>query len=871
MRPSVPRLANKILKNLCDERYLEEVQGDLEEIFESNLETLGRKKANRIYWLDVLKHIRPYFIKKRSINLITQNQTAMWAIYLKIALRNFWKSKVVSGINTTGLSIGLACCIIIFFHIKDELSYDTFLEDGDSIYRVLNINPERDQPASAGGPIPLGPTLLSEFSGVEDAVRLWRDYQPTISLEEKVFVENEFLFADENFFNMFSFSLEQGDPKTALSQPNSLILTNSLAEKYFGTEDPMGKTLQYDGGRGLKQLMVTGIMNDLPHNTHFSFDLLASFSTVDDQTNWGSYKPIWTYITLTDGTTPDHIRTQFPPFAKKYAKFRVVEYAGFGFDLEPVSSIYVESRARRNMKPLGNLQSIYVLAAVGICILLIACINFINLTMANSLARFKEVGIRKVMGAGRSQLIRQFLTESGITIVFALGVSVILTALFLPIYNALSGKQIDLIYLLDIEFVAYILLGLVAATLLAGLYPAKSIASLGNHLVVKRASDKVGNNAGIRKGLVVFQFLVSATLIIGVLIIDQQQRYIFSKPLGIDKEQVMVVPTSNQEGAFLQKLYSMPEISSVGISQRLPVNLLNYDGRGFGVEGLERAVSAQSCVIDLDFIETYGIEIIAGRNHFKEPAGTWEYLINESAVKEFEWGTPENALGKKIYLSPEHGMTGKVIGVFKDYHLESLHEKIPPMIMFKNIREDWKGWHREFVSLKYQTDDLLSFSRRIEDLWKSHNDGRAYFSFFIDDSYEQLHEADGRFATLFNYLTFIAMFIACIGLLGISMLIVNQKVKEIGIRKVLGASALNVVLLFSKKFVSLVMIGLILACPVAYYMTERWLQSFSYRIDIGFMPFLMALFILAFLSIVTIVTHTAKAALTNPAESLKDE
>lgn len=412
MIPSEPKFAKRLLHWFCDAQYLEEVEGDLEEIFAENVEEVGKKKAQRVYWVDVLRHVRPYFIKKRSINFITQNQSAMWTIYLKIAIRNFWKNKVISLINTSGLSLGLACCIIIFFHIKDELSYDAFVENGDNIYRVLNVNPREEQPYDAGGPPPLGRVLMEEFPGIEDAVRLWEDYNPTITQGEQMFVEYHFVFADEKVFPTFSFSLLKGNPETALSKPNSVVLTTKMAKKYFGDTDPMGKTLEYRGGRGEFQLQVTGVMDDLPHNTHFKFDFLASFLSVGEvDYYWGSFQPIWTYITLKDGVTPDQIRAGFPAFAQKYVPDRVEESPRFSFDLERMSDIYLQSKSSRNMKPLGNVQSIYILGIIGISILLIACINFINLTMSNSLVRLKEVGVRKIMGARKTQIVRQFLIE----------------------------------------------------------------------------------------------------------------------------------------------------------------------------------------------------------------------------------------------------------------------------------------------------------------------------------------------------------------------------------------------------------------------------------------------------------------------------
>ena len=871
MKSEIPKLAQRLLLWCCDRQYLEEVEGDLEEIFETNVEKKGLKRARRIYWFDVLKHIRPYFIKKRSTNFITQNQTAMWTIYLKIAIRNFLKNKVISTINTTGLSVSLACCIIIFFHVKDELSYDGFLENGDNIYRLLNIDPRDENPIDAGGPVPLGPTLLAEFAGIEDAVRLWEDYNPTLTVGDNIFTEEHFVFADANFFQMISFKLEEGDAETALSQPNTVILTRSVAKKYFGDANPMGRIIEYEGGRGNKKLMVTGVMDDLPHSTHFKFDFLASFLTVDLQTNWGSFKPIWTYITLKEGTTPESIVAGFPAFAQKYVPDRVGDSPGYSFDLEPFSEIYLKSQAGRNMKPLGDLQSIYILAIIGISILIIACFNFINLTIANSLVRFKEVGIRKIMGAGKSQLVRQFLIESSLTIVVALIISIFLSLFFIPIYNTFSGKEIDFTYLIDFEFAWYILAALIITTLLAGLYPARLIAKANENLVIGRTSDKIGSNAGARKTFVVFQFFVSAILIVGILIIMEQQHFIQNKPLGIDKENVLVIPIGTSEDELFEYLRKMPEVKSFGISQRLPVNTRNYDGRSFEVEGLETAVSAQSCIIDLDFLETYDIELIAGRDHFKEKTNKWEFLINESAVKEFGWKTAENSLGKRIYLSPEDTIVGDVIGVFRDYHLASLHEKIPPMIMFRNVSKKYVGWGRQFVSVKFQTNDLLSFTTNIEDVWKESNPGEAYFSFFIDDSYEELHEADHQFATLFNYVTFIALLIACMGLLGLSMLIVNQKIKEIGIRKVLGASVFTVIVLLSKNFIKLVLLGIILASPIAYYLLDKWLEGFSYRINIGFEPFILTLLIVLVLSILTIVLHTTKAALSNPVDSLKDE
>lgn len=871
MKQRPPKYAQRLLRWFCQSQFLEEIEYDLDELFEENLKTSGPRLARNLYWRDVLRHVKPFFIRNPFVYQ-RQNSTAMWSNYLKIALRSFWRSKIISSINVLGLSLGLACCLMVFFHIKDELSYDQFLDNGNQIYRVLNMEPDRERPYSAGGPIPLGPTLKKDFAGVKSAVRLWRDYQPNLTLGDKVFQETNLIFTDTDFFEVISFPLKQGNHKTALDQPNTIVLTQSMATKYFGPEDPMGKTIQYNGGRGKFDFLVTGVMDDLPHNTHFKFDFLASFLSVKRQLDrWGSFKPIWTYITLEEGVGPDDIRAGLHDFAAKYVPDRVEDHPGYSFELEPVTEIYMSSKAVRNMKPLGDLQSIYVFGIVGISILLIACINFINLSMAKSLARAKEVGVRKTIGARRQQLIGQFITESGLTVILSLLLAVGLLIVFLPVYNDVTNKAIGLDKLLDLRFISIGASLLLGVSLLSGVYPALFISRMKATDALKKGIDKASTNLGMRKVFVIFQFMISAVLIIGILVTKEQMNYMYSKPLGIDKENVLVVPYSKEEKVFFSELTALPEVVSLGVSQRLPVNTLNYDGRTFTVEGAETAVTAQSCVIDEDFVETYDIEIVAGRNHFKGPPGQWEFLINESAAKNFGWGTPDKALGKTIFFSRSDSISGPVIGVFKDYHLESLHEVIPPMIMFRNALQNGRSFQRVLTSVKFKTTDLPAFLEKVENSWKSHNTGSPYFSFFIDDSFAQLHDADHRFATIFNYVTFIALFIACLGLLGLSMLTVDQKTKEIGIRKALGASVMSVTGLLSKGFLKLILTGLILASPVAYYLMNGWLNSFSYRTDFGADRFLLAFVLTLLVSLLTISFQTIKAALGNPVNSLRDE
>lgn len=864
-----PKLAQRLLRWFCRLEFLEEVEFDLEELFAEQVGEDGLKAAKRSYWRNVLRHLRPFFLRN-PLHYQSQNSIAMWSNYVKIAFRNFWKNKVISAINVLGLSFGLASCLIVFFHIKDELSYDQFLENGDQIYRVLNYYPSDESPYSAGGPIPLGPALEQDLAGVQSAVRLWRDYQPTLQVGTNVFSEHDLVFTDPNFFKTFSFPLLQGNPETVLDEPNTVVLTQQMAKKYFGDQDPLGKTIEYRGARGTFEMKVTGVMRDLPHNTHFEFDFLASFLSVTRQLdNWGSYKPIWTYITLEPGMTIDALSQGFPDFMQKYVPDRVEESPGYTYALEPVSEIYMKSKADRNMKPLGDIQSVYVLALVGISILLIACINFINLSMARALARAREVGVRKTIGARKGQVVVQFITESGLTVLLSVLVALVLSYLFLPVYNEVTGKPIAYSSLFSWDFVVAALLLMALVALFAGLYPALFVSRFKASTVVKRGTDKAGAKLGIRKLFVVFQFLISATLVIGVLITRDQMTYLYTKPLGINKENVLVIPSTANEQVVLAGLKAMPEVQQIAYSQRMPVNTLNYDGRTFKVEGSDEWMQAQSCIIDLEYLETYGIQLISGRDHFKEKTDQWEFLINESAVEAFGFGNPEAALGKKIFWSPEYQVIGPVIGVVKDYHLESLHEKIPPMVMFRNIDED--QWQRNYISIRYKTDDLPSFLFGVEDLWTEHNPKRAYQSFLISDSFRELHEADHRFAKIFNYVVVLAMLIACLGLLGLSMLTVTQKEREIGIRKVLGASVGHVVTLLSSSFMKLILAGLVLAVPLAYFFMDSWLAGFSYRIDIGLKPFLLALLITIMVSMFTISFQTLSAALGNPADALRNE
>ncbi len=863
-----PKWADKLLNWYCSDRFLEEVQGDLHEWFYKRVERQGGVKARLFYFLDVIRFFRIFRIKKIG-SMSNQNlQLAMIKNYIIIGTRNSWKNKTISLINTLGLSLGFACSLLIFFHIKDELSYDEFFEKSENIYRVVNQR-SRDSGISrdAGGPVPMGVALKSDFPEVLEAVRLWRS-GPTITYKEKVFIEEDFLFVDQGFLKMFPFELVSGNPSKALELPNSILITESTAVKYFGDDDPMGKVFKYSGyPRGNDAFKVSGVVKDLPHNTHFKFDFLAPIVAVTQEIdNWGSFKPVWTYIALNKNSAPSLLEEKFPAFINKYIPQRLESDPQFKFVLEPFNDIYLHSIANRSMKSYGSITSLYIFGAIGLGILLIACINFINLTTARSITRFKEIGVRKSIGASKNQIMWQFLVEASIVVIISAAISILLLLKFFPLYNDFTGKGLNFNYLMDFNFGLIALTTLIFVVILSAGYPSIYLALINPAQVLK--GNRKASKSRLRRGLVVLQFFISTILIIGAITVNKQLGYIQDKPIGISKQDILVVPYSNNEEVILNELLTNVNIENASISQRLPVNTLNYDGRWIGVEGNPDQMSVQSCVISPSFLSTYQIELIAGSNYTETKKDVWEFIINETAVKNFGWPSPEEAIGRKIIWSEKYEMVGNVIGVVKDFHLESLHKAIPSMVLFRNIEDNWG---KSYISLKIKPGDYQSTIGFVERTWKKFNPGSAFFYLFIEDSYNDLHSKDIKLGEITRYFSFVAIIIACLGLLGLSLLTVNQRIKEIGLRKVLGASILNITIIISKDYLWLISIGLLLSVPLGYLFMSQWLDEFTYRTSLGLDIFILTAVITMLLAWITVGFQTVKAAMSNPVNSLRDE
>ena len=796
----------------------------------------------------------------------------MFKNYLKIALRNLLKHKTYSFLNVIGLTIGMACCLLIFLFVRNELAFDRFHEHAERIYRVVCARQwDGNVLKGANSPVPLGPALEQDFPEIENAVRFWRAFQPIISHQNNHFREGKFYFTDPAVFSMFSFTLLKGDPQTALMAPHTVVITAMQAQKYFGDGDPIGQTLAYRGypGNGNLEFTVTGVLRDLPGNTHFDFDFLASLQGIEtERNNWGSFKPIWTYVLLPENYPPEQLENKLPGFVDRYLRSRWSENVSLNLHLENLVDIHLYSSFSGGFKPNSDIVYIYLFSAIGFFILLIACINFMNLSTARSLTRMKEVGMRKVLGARRSQLAKQFMGEAIILCGLALLLAFALAEGLLPVFNSVAAQSLRIDYFSDLLVLPAFFGIALLVSLLSGSYPAIFLSAFRPVTALNTRALPGGASVRLRKGLVIFQFVISSILMIGTVVVYGQLDYVRSKNLGFEKEQVVVLPYSGKEQPLITALLQHPNVVNASVSQRVPVNARNRDRRSILPEGSQQPIQVESYIIDSRFLETYGIKLAKGRNFSRvTPTDAGAFLVNETAVQEFAWSTPEAAIGKSIDWGPGQ-KKGRVIGVVKDFYLASLHTKIAPLVLQMLPEESW--W-RTFITVRIRPQNISQTLAFLEKTWKNFNQEGAYEYFFIDESYEELHRADERFGQLFGYFATLAIFIACLGLFGLAAFTAEQRTKEVGIRKVLGASVANVTALLSKDFVKLVLLANVIAWPIAWYAMHKWLQDFAYRIELGWWVFALSGGMMLVIALLTVSTQAIKAALANPVKSLRYE
>ena len=807
----------------------------------------------------------------------------MFKNYIKIALRNFLKHKGFSFINIFGLAIGVACCFLIVLYVLDEVSYDQYHEKAEQIYRVgirgfiNNILFHGVVTCS-----PMAQTLFNEYPEVTAATRLRNFGFPVFRYGDKVFSEEKVFWVDQSFFDVFTVPFIKGDPKTALAQPNTIVLTRSMALKYFGGEDPVGKSLNADKQR---DYFVTGVVEDVPRNSHFHYDFLAALVTYED-----SRRPIWvsnnyyTYLVLQEGASPEVFETKLIELVKKYVGPQIQVAAGitleqflasggeWSYFIQPLTGIHLHSHLDYELEPNGDIAYVYIFSIIAIGILLVACINFVNLATARAANRAREVGIRKTVGSNRGQLIRQFLSETTIMSFFAVLLALIAVQFLLPFFNNITGKELAIPYFQNVFTIPF-LLGLVLFIgILAGTYPAFFLASFDPVVVLKTEMSGRSKKSNMRNVLVVFQFTVSIVLIVGTVIVSQQLRYIQNRNLGFNKEQIVIVKKTddigNQVPAFRQELLKNPNVINA-------TNTNNLIGNEFGntAHKLAGATGEETHLLwtyrtDPYFVETYQIEMAAGR-YYEEgrQADQQNVVINEAAVKELGLTDP---VGKQIVAlapTPDQSRTLTIIGVMKNFHFKSLHHQINPLIVYLYGPEG-RG---RYVSARVQSENIRETMAFLENTWRKFASNQAFEYEFFDEHFASLYQSEQRTGQIFFSFSLLAIIIASLGLFGLATFVAEQRTKEIGIRKVLGATEVGIIFLLSKQFTKWVILSNLFAWPIAYYFMQKWLQRFAYQASISAWSFLFAFIVVLFLALLTVSYQTVKAARSNPVDLLRYE
>jgi putative ABC transport system permease protein len=807
--------------------------------------------------------------------------------YIKIAYRNLLRNKAFSAINIAGLSIGLASCLLMGLYVLDELSYDRFHEKADRMVRVYfkgimnggNINESTVMPPTAR-------TLLREYPEVLEATRLRRAGSPLVQRGNETFKETAVAFADSNFFQVFTLPLLAGDPKTALLRPNTMVISQTTAKKYFGSADPVGKVLTFKPEN--QSYEVTGVMEEIPANSHFHLDFLLSMAGLDEakEDSWMKSE-FYTYLVLPEDYDYRKLEAKLPQVVEKYMAPQLEQAFGMtlaqfrqkgndiGLFLQPLTDIHLHSDFAYDLGTHGDIRYVYLFGAVALFMLLIACINFMNLSTAGASKRAREVGIRKVMGSVKSALVSQFLVESILLTALAMVLALGLVLLALPFFNELAGKQMTLQLLASPGlWAALVLLGIVVGVL-AGSYPAFFLSSFKPLSILKGGANPGRSAAGrsgigLRGTLVVVQFCISFVLIVGTTVVYRQLNYIQNTKLGYDKEQVLVVEETwrlgKNENVFRRQLLQDARVVHASLSGYLPAgSSYNNNFMVYADGNSSQFVKTLRYDVDENYISTLGMKMAAGRN-FSPEYGTDSsaVILNETAAKAFGWG--RDALGHTLTRPDNEGRltTYRVIGVVEDFHFKSLHEKIAPLLMTL-------GDNSGSVILKVKTQDLPGLIASIEKQWKSYAVEAPMEYSFLEENFNAVYKAEQKTAKLLGLFAGLTIFVACLGLFGLATFTAEQRTKEIGVRKVLGASVTSVVTMLSLDFLKLVLIAIVIATPIAWYSMNHWLSDFAYRIDIAWWMFALAGLLAIGIALFTVSFQSIKAALVNPVKSLRSE
>jgi putative ABC transport system permease protein len=794
--------------------------------------------------------------------------------YILLTMRTIKKNKIYSAINIIGLAIGLACFILIMIFIKHELSFDTFHEKVDRIYRPVEIQypPGIGTQHVAVTMGPLAPALVQDFPEIESATRIFRLGTILMSKGEVRHYEEEFVFADPQIFKNFTLPLIMGNPESILKEPNSLVISETIAKKYFGDKNPIGQMLTGQHYWGKDEFIISGVMKDYPENSHLNFEIISSYALIETKLSWlqsWGNNTLATYVLLKEGTNIAALEAKFPEFVHKYDPDEKAKE--FGLYLQPLKDIHLHSghiRYQTFNYHQGSINAVYTFSAIAIFILLLACINFMNLATARSAKRAKEVGIRKVLGSHRRDLIYQFISESILVTFIALVLALIVLEVFFPYFQSLIAYNIPKYYYADSLFILQIISITLLVGFIAGSYPAFFLSNFKPVHTLKKTFSGTGKGAVLRKVLVVFQFSIAVALIASTGIVMDQMNFIKNKDMGFNTDQVVYIRLRGKESrdkyrSFKDELLRNTYITGVSATSGLTGGSGSQGTITTANEAEEKSMMMRWSFVDFDYISTMEMQVVQGRDFSPTFSAdtTTSVIINEAAVAEFGW---DNPIGKR-FKAGEEEPDYEVIGVVNDFHFYSLHQKIEPLIMWNEVRRF------NFLIARIATRDISAALASIENSWKSYFPEHPLEISFLDKYMEELYKREQNTGKLFGSFSFLAIFIACLGLFGLASFTAEQKTKEIGIRKVVGASVQGIIFLLTKEFTKWVMIACLIGFPLAYLVMQKWLQMFVYKTDISALTFITAALIVILIALITVGFQAIRASVANPIKAMRYE
>ncbi len=833
----------------------------------------------------MLQHLQIEKVKTRY-----NNTKIMVKNYFKIAMRNLAKHRFYSFINIAGLSIGVACSIMIILYVINEKSYDSFHEDGDRMYRLTQQGQfgenEFNFPVS---PAPMGPTMIIDIPEVEDAVRMRGQgtYIVRNADKDESFKESGLIYADPNFFEFFTFPLVEGDKKTALESASDIAISETVAQRYFNNESPIGKRLILDGD---EEYLVKAVFEDMPSHSHIQLDFIMSMEGLGEADNvmWVSNN-FYTYVKLRPDANLEEVKQKVQDMKVGYMKPQIEQFTGTSYDdflqqgnfittnWQPMDEIYLTSAFTFDLSVMGNEEYVNLFMVIALFIIVLACINFMNLSTARSTTRAKEVGVRKVLGSLRAHLIRQFLMESILMSVVAFMLGIVIVTLTLPLFNDLAGKSLEIPW--GPAFAGIMLLAAMIIGILAGLYPALFLSSFRPVNILKGRLG-ISGHGGVRNALVVFQFFISIILITGTIAINRQLNFIQNKKIGFEKDQVILVQDTymlgDQRESFKKEVEQMSTVESASYSGFIPVSGYNRSDNTFWREGLQptedNLVSMQRWVVDEDYISALKLNLIYGRNFEEDRASdSSAVILNETAYRRYGFTEGEENWIATYAYDPNSGSTlpdviekRKVIGVIEDFHFEFMKENITPLGLLL-------GNSSGTMAVRVSTDDFENNVDLIRQTWENVANGLPFNYSFLDEAFGNMYRAENQLAEILTLFAALAIFIGCLGLFGLASYMAERRTKEIGIRKVMGASVNSIVMLLSQHFSKLLLISFLLATPLAWWAISKWLEGYNYHIDLGIGIFLIAGLVAFLIAGATVAYQSIRAAISNPVKSLRNE